>query len=81
MPVYVVMLTDDMATLEHAKVFTNYGAMEQYVLGHAQERLRNNYTADWCYVVMYDGIDVLEKTFLYWCSKDGRILNRSPLES
>ncbi len=73
------MLKDDLATLDHASVFMSYSAMEQYVLGHAQQRLLENHDPDWCYVVMYDGIEALDKVFLYWPSSDGRILMRSPL--
>lgn len=81
MPVYVVMPKDDLATIEHATVFSSYSAMEQYVLKYAQVRVKMRYEADWCSVIMYDGVDTLEKTFLYWSSPDGHILNRSPLKS
>lgn len=81
MPVYVVMPKDDLATIEHATVFSSYSAMEQYVLKYARARAALRYDADWCTVIMYDGVDTLEKVFMYWSSPNGCLLNRSPLKS
>ena len=81
MAVYLVMLKDDLANIEHATIFTNYSAMEQYVLKHARYRISIQHHADWCTVIMFDGVDMLEPVFVYWSSPDGRVLNRSPLKS
>ncbi len=77
MPVFLIAPKDDMATFDDAVLFADYSAMEQYVLRFAQERHHNGYDAEWCYVLMYDGIHQLEKVFIFWPSKDGHILHRA----
>lgn len=79
MPVYMVTLKGEMASIDDIVLFSNYSAMEQYVLRIAQRRHLDGYDADWCYVIMYDGIHQLEKVFVYWCSVDGRILHRTEI--
>ncbi len=73
----MVVPKDDAATIDDAVLFLDYSAMEQYVLRFAQERHYNGYDAEWCYVIMYDGVHQLEKVFVYWPSADGHILLRT----
>jgi len=72
----MVTLKNDMANIDDVVLFLDYSAMEQYVLEIARRRHLDGYDADWCYVIMYDGIHQLEKVFLYWPSADGHILLR-----
>lgn len=83
MGVYV-LLPMNSDRIDDQRFFASYSSAEQVALRHARALVKVGQPAKWCYIVLYDGVDELEITYVYCPSPDGRSLLRSslsPLES